>query len=187
MEYKIEEQYDSMIRAYENLRILATNIGKTAVIGDRTAVDATTSFFMNCYHFKDWLKKDSRIQCPKNVEDFISNSYALSIAADLCNSFKHAGIKSDPRSGKPLEKINMAYSLDIPLGSDPAYIQFSRNPSDGDTITISQSIRAGGPVATAKVVFTLGGISYDAIEVADECVRQWNSFLESRGISVALD
>src|SRR5258706_11661488 len=114
MNYNSEDQYQSMLRAYSALRALASNVGKTVDIGDLAAGDAAKSFFSECYHLKDWLKKDSRIKRPKDVEDFISKSHSLSLAADLCNSLKHAGLNKTPRSGMHLDQINMAYSLDIP-------------------------------------------------------------------------
>jgi len=182
MNYNAEDQYQSMVRAHEALRALATNVGKTAVIGDHAAGDAAKSFFIECYHLKDWLKKDSRIKRPKDVENFISKSHALSLGADLCNSLKHAGLNKTPRSGMYLDKINMAYSLDIPASTEPGFIKMTRNPSDGDTITISRSNRTGSPVATAKVVLTIGGKKYEAFDVATQCVKDWDAFLATQGI-----
>ena len=182
MNYNAEEQYQSMLRAYEALRVLATDIGKTAVIGDHAAGDAAKSFFIACYHFKDWLKKDSRITRPKDVEDFISTNHALSLAADLCNSFKHAGLDKTPRSGTHLDQINMAYSLDMPATTEPGFIEMPRKPSDGDTITISCNNRIGSPVATAKVVLTIGGNKHEALDLATQCVKDWDTFLAAQGI-----
>ena len=184
MNYNAEEQYQSMLRAYEALRALATDIGKTAVIGDHAAVDAAKFFFIACYHFKDWLKKDSRITRPKDVEAFINTNHALALAADLCNSFKHAGPDKakTPRSGTHLDQINMAYSLDIPATTEPGFIKGTRNPSDGDTITISHSNRIGSPVATAKVVLTIGGNKHEALDLATQCVKDWDTFLAAQGI-----
>jgi hypothetical protein len=182
MNYNAEDKYQNMVRAYEALRALATDVGRTAVIGDHAAGDAATSFFVECYHLKDWLKKDSRIKRPEDVEDFISKSDALSLAADLCNSLKHAGLNKTPRSGMHLDQINMAYSLDIPASTEPGFIKMTRNPSDGDTITISRSNRMGRPVATAKVVLTIGGKKHEVLDVAAQCVKDWDAFLAAQGI-----
>jgi hypothetical protein len=187
MEYKAEEQYQSMVRAYESLHALATDIGNTAVIGP-AAGDAAKTFFIECYHLKDWLKKDLRIKRPQDVEDFITNSPALSLAADLCNSLKHAGFdpNKNPRSGANLNQINLAHSLDIPANasaSDEAgFIKMVKNPSDGDTITISRSIGRTRPVATATVVLTVGGKKHEALKIATQCVKDWDSFLSTQGI-----
>lgn len=184
MNYNAKDQYQSMLRAFDALRAIATDIGKTVVIGDHTAGDATKSFFMECYHFKDWLKKDPQIKNPKDVEIFISASCALSLAADLCNSLKHAGLRPNdtPRSGMHLDQISMAYSLDIPATAELGFIKFARNPSDGDTITISRSNRKGSPIATAKIVLTIGGTKYEAPDVATQCIKDWEGFLASQEI-----
>lgn len=182
MNYDIEEQYQSVVRALKRVRALATDIGKTVVIGDHTAKDAAKSFFMDCYHLKDWLKKDSRIQNPQDVEAAIRNGPSLSLVADLCNSLKHAGLNRPPKSGKQLERINMAYSLDLPASTEPGTIKMARNPADGDTITISRSNRNGPPVATAKLILTVGGQKHDAISIAAGGMREWEAFLASKGI-----
>jgi len=185
MNYDPEDKYQAMVRAYDKLKALATDIGSTVVIGDHAAGDAATAFFNACYHLKDWLKKDSRIHDPRDVERFVSSSTALSLAADLCNSQKHAGLDNTPRSGRQLDQINMAYSLDLPTTPVPGSIEASRNPSDEDTIRISVSNRQGRPVATAKVVLTIGGQIHDALDVATECVKDWDIFLAGRGIQLS--
>jgi len=182
MNYSAEEQYQSMHRAFERVRALATDIGKVAAIGDHAAADATKAFFTECYHFKDYLKKDSRIAVPAEVETFVTASRALSMAADLCNSFKHAGLNKPPRSGMQLDQINMAYSLILSATDEPGMISLTRQPSDGDTITIGRSNLIGPPVATAKVVLTIGGNKHDAVAVATQCLTEWDSFLATKGI-----
>ena len=179
MKYSAEEQYQSMHRAFERVRALATDIGKTVVIGDHAAADATKAFFMECYHFKDYLKKDSRIAAPGDIRAFITANHALSMAEVLCNSFKHAG---PPRSGIRLDQINMAYSLDISAAPESGMVSFTRQPSDGDTITISHSNRIGPAVATAKLILTVGGAKHDAVAVATQCITDWDTFLASKCI-----
>jgi hypothetical protein len=185
MKYSAEEQYQGMHRAFERMRALATDIGKTVVIGDHAAADATKAFFIECYHFKDYLKKETRIQPPSDVEVFISANPALSMAADLCNAFKHAGLDKPPRSGMHLDQINMAYSLDISATTEPGMISMTRIPSDGDTITISRSNRFGPPIATAKVVLTVGGNKHDALKAATQCIADWDRFLASKSVHFA--
>lgn len=184
MNYGAEDQYQSMVRAFDEVERLASNLGKHAVIGDDAVLDKAKVFFQQCYHLKDYLKKDSRIKNPKDVEVFINKSNALSIAADICNSFKHAGLTHPPRSGRPLTKINMAYGMDMPVGmkGTHTFAEFKKNPNDGDTIFVSHSNRAGVPTATATVVFTMDKFSRNAIDLARECVADWNKFLTANGL-----
>ncbi|MBI5404039.1 MAG: hypothetical protein HY959_11615 [Ignavibacteriae bacterium] len=182
MKYNAEDKYQSMYRAYKKLLSIATDIGKTVVVGDHAASDATQTFFNDCYHLKDWLKKDSRIKKPNEVENFINKSLSLSLAADLCNSFKHAGLDKKSRTGNNLDKINMAYSLDLSNSAEPGFIKAVKNFNHGDTVKISRSLRKGYPVATAKVILTIGSKQYDAVDLATKCIKDWNSFLNSKGI-----
>src|SRR5690242_8024527 len=82
MDFKVEDQYLSMLRAFAALERLATDTGAMAVMGHEPA-DAAKRFFMECYHLKDYLKKDTRILDPMGVELFVNGSVPLSIAADI--------------------------------------------------------------------------------------------------------
>jgi hypothetical protein len=184
MEFKVEDQYKSMIRAYNLLQKLAIDIGERVFIGDQTPLDRAKDFFNQCYHLKDWLKKDSRIKHPQEIEDMITNSKALSLAADICNSFKHAGLEKPPRSGMYINQINMDYSLDISNLSGPGSIKVIGTPSVGDTIRIRNyiSTEKKKPKATAKLSLTVSGQKYDAIDIATQCIEEWDLFLESQNL-----
>lgn len=52
-----------------------------------SAVDAFTSFFIQCYHLKDWLIQSYYKR--RDVEMFISNSICLSLCRDMANTQKH--------------------------------------------------------------------------------------------------
>ena len=185
MKYTAEDQYQRMLRLYEELRSRATDIGNSVVIGDHATYDATMYFFVACYHLKDYLKKDHRITRRQDVEDCINASPSLKLAADIANSQKHAGLDKTSRSGKNLDQINMAYSIDMPSNSEPGSIKFARNPSDGDTITISQSTRVGRPVATNRVVLTIDGKQYNVLDIATQCIKDWDAFLLNHNIQFA--
>jgi hypothetical protein len=157
MEYKSEHQYQGMLRSYGKLKRLATDVGSTLVIGDHAATDATKDFFSQCYHLKDWLKKDPRISRPDDAEEHINSSSALSLAADICNSFKHAGLDKPPRSGSRLVSVNTAYSMIFPQSG-------------------------GNAVASSSLVLTLGDKKYGALDLASECVSEWDRFLSTQGL-----
>ena len=78
-----------MMRAHKKLLGIATSTGNSISLSE--AREATEEFFSHCYHFKDWLLKEQP-NLKQSVEDHISNSKALSLAADICNSYKHAGL-----------------------------------------------------------------------------------------------
>jgi hypothetical protein len=109
MEYSAAEKYRAMLRAFAVLKRLSTDNGNP--ISNRDANDAAEAVFNQCYHFKDWLERPSHA---KSVEEYINASDALSLAADFCNSFKHAGLgSSPPRSGKEIQKVNNHMRMDL--------------------------------------------------------------------------
>lgn len=153
MEYNAIDKYYGMKRSYERLKKINTDNGNS--ISNADPKDATEDFFNQCYHFKDWLKKDTSITLAEDVEDFISKNDPLSLAADYCNSFKHAGLDKKSRSGQELEKMN-------------THVNFDLTPR--------------GFVASARLELTIGGKKYDAFLLATDCMKEWDSFLEQNQI-----
>ena len=187
MDFQAEDQYRSMMRSYEALKEHATDMGPLAVIGYE-ASDYAREFFTNCYHLKDWLKKDGRVQ-PQIVEQFVAGSIPLSIAGDVCNSLKHAGLNRPPKSGAPLVAINTALTVimpsRVPPGTEIGKIEFRRNPRDGDTVSLARA-DVSRPMAKAAVVLTVGTKKYDGFALATDCVADWDRFLANHGFQFSL-
>jgi hypothetical protein len=156
MEYKAKDKYGSMMRAYERLKRISINNGNS--ISNADARDSAEEFFNQCYHFKDWLKRDARIMLTEDVEKYISASGPLSLAADFCNSLKHGGLDKSSRSGKNLEMINTHMKVDI-------------TPT--------------GIVASSQLELTISGGKYNAFELATACVREWDRFLEENRVTIS--
>ncbi len=153
MEFTAKDKYYGMKRSYERLKKINTDNGNS--ISNTDPKDATEDFFNQCYHFKDWLKKETSINLIENVENFISKSKSLSLVADYCNSFKHAGLDKKSRSGQELEKIN-------------THVNFDLTPR--------------GFVASARLELTIGGKKYDAFSLATNCMQEWHAFLEQNQV-----
>lgn len=154
MEFKAADKYHRMRRSYESLRTVATNNGNSISLSQ--AKEAAEDFFSHCYHLKDWLIKELP-HLKRAVEDYITNSVPLSLAADYCNTFKHAGLDRTPRSGHHLEAVLQHTRLDpTPRGF----------------------------VASAQVEIKTAGKSYRAFDIATECIRDWDAFFQSNGITI---
>jgi len=151
--YNAKDKYYGMKRSYERLKKINTDNGNS--ISNADPKDATEDFFNQCYHFKDWLKKDSSVVLVLDVEDFINKRNSLSLAADYCNSFKHGGLDKKPRSGQELEKMN-------------THVNFDLTPR--------------GFVASARLELTIGGKKFDSFSLATDCIQEWDSFLEQNQI-----
>lgn len=155
MDFKVADKYHRMMRSYEKLRVVSTDTGNS--ISNSQAREASEDFFSHCHHFKDWLiKKFPHLK--REVEDHITNSTSLSLAADYCNTFKHAGLDKPPRSGHHLDAVLEHTKFDL---------------------------MARGFVASAQVeIRTTAGKSYLAFDLATECIRDWASFLQSHKIEL---
>jgi hypothetical protein len=77
-------------------RMEAIYDGKYTPVGNSDdLLDHILAFFLNCYHIKDWLKNGPEWQVDVDgglkrmaVEQFVTESEALCICADLCNGNK---------------------------------------------------------------------------------------------------
>jgi len=106
------------------------------------------SFFEICYHLKDWIKLDKALA--KEVEDFINDTPALRIAADICNRLKHGELNRKTRS-KNLGAISIAMQLTVGLGKQSTVI-------------------------SSAEVETERGLEC-CFALADECVQAWQSYI----------
>jgi len=156
MEFKAKDKYWSMMRAYERLKRISTNNGNT--ISNAEPRDAAEDFFNQCYHYKDWLQKDPEIELSHDVEDYIDSNPPLSLAADFCNSLKHAGLSKDSRSGKHLQMINTHMTLNL----TPA-----------------------GFIASGQLDLTISGNKYNCFELATSCIKAWDAFLDMNSIVIS--
>jgi len=133
-------------------------IGKTAAgTGDLHAgnwfADDLVTFFMHCYHIKDWLKNDSSYSKHTNgaIEQHINDTLALSLSADICNGTKHMRLKDEPRSG-----------AEPTLG--PRHVSLAHEDGGDSTVSVSMTIDHDG-------------LTYDALEVARDALNAWRKFI----------
>jgi hypothetical protein len=147
MEYQIAR----LAYQYKKLPILKT--GFTAEFGGNVEFELY-SFFEVCHQLKDWIKHDSRYQERKAVEEFITNSKALAICADICNTAKHRKLERPTRSGAEL-----------------GIFEFSN--------TISAGLGPATSAITNATITTVRG-KESAYKLADECVAEWSKFFSAR-------
>lgn len=156
MEYKAKDKYWSMIRAYERLKRISINNGNK--ISNADARDAAEDFFNQCYHLKDWVKKDNNFHLSQDVvEEYISTNEHLSLAADFCNALKHGGLDKSPRSGKNLEMIN-------------THVKFE--------------LTSIGFIASSQLELTISGRKYNTFELATNCIHGWKNLFDINNISI---
>ncbi len=116
--------------------------------------DDVISFFMHCYHIKDWIIQLSKVKVThQEIDNFINKQEALKICTDLCNGSKHCKLTQKTRTeGQP-------------------HIALSEYQSSG---------KSGGSIEPELVTARFSVLSnqedHDALELAEECMALWDGF-----------
>ena len=162
MKFKWREKYAKMMRALERLERIYTDTGNSISTDD--AREATENFFSHAYHLKDYLKRE----CPEKaqrIEDHVTGSRALSLVADLHNSFKH-GHDVKRRRGKH------ETSAGIPAVGDLVRINTHTNVEL--TPTVSR--------CSQRLEITFENGTFDALDLAKQTVQAWDDFLAAESL-----
>jgi len=141
-----------MKRSYQ--RFAQIDQGRRHDMGCENYRDEVYSFFLDCYHLKDWLINDPGFPGNKDdVEDYVNSNQELRLCADICNRKKHL-LLGKPRS--------------------------TENPSvSGQKIDLN----SGTGVGMIKIKFTIDTASgtRDAFELATKCLELWKEFIVNKG------
>lgn len=114
--------------------------------------DDCISFFMHCYHIKDWLIAIHGRRT--ETEAFINSSPELRICADICNGAKHFKITGELRSGAHREVAV-------------------------DSVDSSTWFTGMGGMEVHKCKFSVVSTegSHDALQLAEKCMSLWKSYV----------
>ncbi|MCX6101157.1 MAG: hypothetical protein NTV92_07020 [Candidatus Bipolaricaulota bacterium] len=144
---KAEEQWMRVKRYFERLKMLS-RAGRVHDAASENYVDDIYSFFIHCYHLKDWISGDPTSPLRDSVSSFGRDSESFQICRDLCNGAKHLALDS-PHSdlAKPgLWRKHVDFKVSTRIFSMRIFVQ----------------TRAG---------------EREAFEIAEECMREWQAFL----------
>jgi hypothetical protein len=127
--------------------------GKRVPLGefDIRDSDIALSFFVFCYHLKDWIEIDYPAE-KKNIE-YLIDSTRLKYCADLCNGIKHLERRDKPRSGKQPEIIGSRITFCIVDGEERLRDKFQISTDEGEL---------------------------DAFDLATECMNIWLEFIRGK-------
>jgi hypothetical protein len=148
------DSQDSYLQQWQRVRRWWTRVrevsqGRKFVMVPEFSEDDIFAFFLNCYHLKDWIKNDPASGPLRDtVEDFVNNSDALGICADLCNGLKH-------------------------LARDKGRVR--RNARFGPRTYRVVDFKTGTLAVSASVESDSGKV--DAYQLATDCVLEWERFL----------
>lgn len=158
------EQLDRAKRYLSRLRYAYEGIqDSSGMFSIENPKDDCISFFMHCYHIKDWIQHlyCKTLEEKQSVEDFINDNDELKICADLSNGSKHYRLRD-------ISKYRSGEHQDIEL-------------SDYKAATY---ITGTGGLEIHKCRFNVesANASFDALKLAEKCIELWSNY-----ISHALD
>jgi type I site-specific restriction-modification system R (restriction) subunit len=116
--------------------------------------DDVYSFFIHCYHIRDWIKELNLLGITSSeLKKFIRSHKELRICADLCNGTKHCHIEE-----------NKKWTTGQPYIAETSFESSGRNRE----------------FTTTKGRFQIisDDVFYDALELAQRCMKLWDDFVE---------
>jgi hypothetical protein len=146
---KYEEQLRRVNRWFALFETI--NTGIRHVIESEHYHDFVYSFFINCYHLKDWIIHDDTVDedVKSEVSKFIKNDYHMKLCAKICNGTKHLIVNPDMPKFK-----GRKHELDLGGQEGPIYrCKFKIQTSQGEL---------------------------DAFELATKCVTKWQKFINDK-------
>lgn len=151
--YEYEEQYERVKRWYR--RFEEINQGTENYRTSEDCRDAVYAFFINCYHLKDWIKKDKSLALnepeQKKVEAWVEKETALNTCGDVCNGLKHLHFSPRflTRTGTVPKWKGSQMQLDLPQ-----------------------------KILKSKYEIETDRGTEDAFDLATECLEKWKKFIE---------
>lgn len=118
--------------------------------------DDVVSFFIHCYHVRDWIIHLNKVGVTaRQVDSYIDSHRALRVCADLANGSKHCKLTRSLRT--------------------------DRQPSIAGKIRRTSTWftgNSGGEVTRCKYTVLSNTELIDALELAVECIQLWDSYTQ---------
>ena len=151
-----QEQWKRVLRYHA--RLIERSVSPSGTQSIETLVDDAYAFFLNCYHLKDWLKRDPSFSAASadKIEAHVTDNQALALAGDIANASKHLKL-SRLRADHPVSRI----------GGEVA-------PKMMETFAFDGQER---PFDDAQLFVEFGGGRYSVLALASQGVQAWRSFL----------
>jgi hypothetical protein len=149
------EQLERAKRYLERIRGIYSGIFSGSGHDKQSYDDDVISFFIHCYHVRDWI---IHLNCvgitSSEVDKFIDSHMPLRICADLANGSKHCRLTRTLRTERQPHISGKEYRTTWYSGVD------------------------GGESMRAKYTISSYMQIHDALLLAEECVVLWDGFVE---------
>lgn len=153
-----EEQFARVVRLNKGLQKYSSATDENF----EEAIDAFTSFFIQCYHLVDWLKGSGYTK--EVIFDFIKKSPYLSLCHDLANGQKHQKAHNHSKKDGDCKFCDMGMFEDLGI-TTPIVRQCNYFNGGKHEFCI---------LATDFAPFPLG-----VLDLTDKCIEEWSRFLET--------
>ena len=150
---KYMEQFERAKRYHERLR----KIIDAEYLRESTEYyeDDVRSFFVHCYHVKDWIENDAdSAQVSNKVKKHVDDTESLRICREICHGVKHLELTKPPRPS--------------PQWARDMRIQISEGPSG----------ESSGHMTGLRFRILHDGEERDAFELATSAMEAWRSFID---------
>ncbi|NQU83241.1 MAG: hypothetical protein HQ536_00870 [Parcubacteria group bacterium] len=170
----LESQYRHMERAHD--KIINDFEGKSFSKNSKERLDIVYDFFLVCYHLREWIKKDSKVdQAVKdNLPTFTGNnsSVQFQMCRDLCNKFKHVVLERAPND-ENTEIITYGGSLVSVSGKE-----LEEASKKKETIHLKEE----DEIFLGNYLVSFRGKSYDLKGVVQSCMHVWKEFFKKNDL-----
>ena len=149
------EHWEKLKRQFLNVKSIQQNISKTGL--PDYLKDQISHFFQDCFHLKDWLKKDEPLlkQDIEELFDYMRGLEPFKVCADFANREKHS-------EANKVTRIDPNTSI--------------------KGIVVNVTIGVKEPTTYSWQIFAAGK-SYDVFELADNCMQEWRVFIKNKSLS----
>lgn len=150
------EQFARTKRYLERVRDIYSGMLSSSGHDKDAYDDDVISFFIHCYHVRDWIVHLNTVGVTaKQVDSFINRHIPLKICADLANGSKHCRLTRNLRTE---QQPHIFYK---------------------EHITSTWLTENGGSEhMESKYTIMAGTEIHDALELAEACVLLWSEFIE---------
>ena len=149
------EQLERTKRYLKRIENIYSGVFSSSSRDEEAFDDDVISFFIHCYHVRDWIIHLNKLGITaRHVDSYLDSHRALRICADLANGSKHCRLTRSLRTDHQPHIVSKERHTSFWLTGD-----------------------GGGEVMKCKYTVLSNTEFFDALELATECVQLWDAYV----------
>ncbi len=150
------EQFERAKRYLLRIEEIYKGVPRNATYSKEKNEDDLISFFIHCYHIRDWIFHLNKIELTtKELDSYINAHLALRVCVDLANGSKHCRLKRTLRTVRQPHIAMKQYKSALWITGD-----------------------VGEEIVQSKYTIMCGTELFDVLELAEECILLWAKFIQ---------